>query len=384
MKPAISPFSIKYLLRNFWFRTINISVFLLLASYYVVFLHRKDLVLFPGNPDFSVSFFTDSSFNGNSTVLNSHTLDSLIYFEFILGDSIEFSYAGFDVLYSGAHLDVSGYNEFFIEDSSGTPIHMWLFANMKDKNIRDTSIYNGLRRTSTDFELEDRKEKQYFPFREFSSPFWWYDEVNQFKKDFGDPEWERFKSLTINNGLNIDKGKKYSFSVFKIGLTRDNTPAFLAMLGIQLFSLAGSVFLPLFVREKKRPVEKVNENKDQVEIVYRPVETSENEHRNTNDFLSYIHQNFSDSELTLQKIAKETGISPRTISDYIAEKFNCNLKTYINQIRINEAKRLLRKSDLNINQIAYQVGFNSPANFNRVFKKITNMSPTEYLQGDEM
>lgn len=351
---------------------INISIFLLLMTFYFVFLKKEDLVLFPGNQDVEISFFTDKKDNGNSKVLDSKVSDSLVYFEFILGDSIEFSYAGLDVLYSDALLDVSGYNEFFIDYSSGTPFHMWLFANMKDKNIIDTSIYDGLRRASTDFEIESKKERVYFPLEEFSSPFWWYDMVNQLKKDFDDLEWNRLKSLTVTNGLNIDKGKKYAFVIHKIGVTRNSTKDLLLLLGLQVFSLIVSILL-LFVKTKS------SGKKEKVEIHYRPVVT-EDSMGLTSDFLSYIHTNFSDPDLSLSKIAKETGISPRTISDAVGEKFNCNLKSYINQIRINEAKRLLKHSSLNINQIAYQVGFNSPANFNRVFKKITNMSPTEYIQ----
>ena len=54
-----------------------------------------------------------------------------------------------------------------------------------------------------------------------------------------------------------------------------------------------------------------------------------------------------------------------------------HVKTYINNIRIEEAQRLLANTKLNISEIAYTVGFNSPSTFNKVFKKTTGMTPSE-------
>jgi AraC-like DNA-binding protein len=47
-------------------------------------------------------------------------------------------------------------------------------------------------------------------------------------------------------------------------------------------------------------------------------------------------------------------------------------------VRIEKAKNLLLNPNLRISEIAYEVGFQSLTHFNRVFRKITGQSPTDY------
>ena len=120
-------------------------------------------------------------------------------------------------------------------------------------------------------------------------------------------------------------------------------------------------------------------NKKEITITYKPVEVDDKPN-NTTGFFDYINQNFQNPELSLEEISIKTGISQRRISEGISAQFNCNVKTYINNIRIKEAQRLLKKSNLSISEIAYKVGFSSPNHFNRVFKAITGENPTEFSQ----
>ena len=51
---------------------------------------------------------------------------------------------------------------------------------------------------------------------------------------------------------------------------------------------------------------------------------------------------------------------------------------FINIQRLNQATQLLNKTDANISEIAYQVGFNDPSYFNKCFKKQFGCTPKEY------
>ncbi|MCK7554673.1 AraC family transcriptional regulator [Chitinophaga sedimenti] len=54
---------------------------------------------------------------------------------------------------------------------------------------------------------------------------------------------------------------------------------------------------------------------------------------------------------------------------------------FLNEIRINEAcKKIISGEFSSISSIAYNSGFNSAINFNRVFKKTTGISPSEYIR----
>jgi len=58
--------------------------------------------------------------------------------------------------------------------------------------------------------------------------------------------------------------------------------------------------------------------------------------------------------------------------------FNKSFSELANEYRLREAQELLTTTDLSITDIAYSVGFSSITSFNRVFKEITEQSPTEF------
>src|SRR5690606_3886061 len=87
------------------------------------------------------------------------------------------------------------------------------------------------------------------------------------------------------------------------------------------------------------------------------------------------------SALTLEKLAAQLQMPPRTLSSIINRQFECNFFEFINSYRIEEAKRLLAAPEYaskNMLEVMYDVGFNSKATFNTLFKKKVGMTPSEY------
>src|SRR5690606_35124986 len=87
------------------------------------------------------------------------------------------------------------------------------------------------------------------------------------------------------------------------------------------------------------------------------------------------------SALTLEKLAGQLQVPARTLSNIINRQFECNFFEFINSYRIEEAKRLLADSKYaakNMLEVMYDVGFNSKATFNTLFKKKVGMTPSEY------
>ncbi len=90
---------------------------------------------------------------------------------------------------------------------------------------------------------------------------------------------------------------------------------------------------------------------------------------------------FLDPTLTPGSLAGQLGVSVRVLSAMINQQYHCNFFMYINRFRIEEAKRLLihtEDSTKSVLDIMYQVGFNSKATFNAMFKKLEGMTPREY------
>lgn len=88
-------------------------------------------------------------------------------------------------------------------------------------------------------------------------------------------------------------------------------------------------------------------------------------------------------QLTLDRFAESLEIPPRQVSAVINHYFQQNFQEYINQYRIEQAKRSLSQptaSDLTILEVAHRSGFNSKATFNRIFKSQVSMTPSAYRQ----
>lgn len=85
-------------------------------------------------------------------------------------------------------------------------------------------------------------------------------------------------------------------------------------------------------------------------------------------------------KLSLNEVAGVFGLSPNYLS--ILFKKNCSMgfSEYIAQAKINRAKALLLEQDMKIYEAADQLGFESAFYFSKVFKKVTGLSPREFIQ----
>lgn len=87
--------------------------------------------------------------------------------------------------------------------------------------------------------------------------------------------------------------------------------------------------------------------------------------------------------LSINDLAEKLSISSRHLSQVINESLGKNFFDFINGYRIEEAKKLLNDSSdtkINILELLFDVGFNTKSVFNRVFKKQTGVTPTEYMK----
>ncbi|WP_167859283.1 helix-turn-helix domain-containing protein [Paenibacillus cymbidii] len=97
--------------------------------------------------------------------------------------------------------------------------------------------------------------------------------------------------------------------------------------------------------------------------------------------IHYIEENFA-TDLYLEKIAMEVGISSKYVSRMFKEKTGVNLTDYISMYRMTKAKELLVQTNLSINEIAERVGIFSRATFLRIFKKFEGVSPNEFRKSN--
>jgi len=82
--------------------------------------------------------------------------------------------------------------------------------------------------------------------------------------------------------------------------------------------------------------------------------------------------------LSLRRVAKTVNIHPNYLSEKFKHVTGINFVEYVSRTRFQRAHDLLQNSDLPVTEIAFAAGFQSLSQFNRVFKKLSGKSPTEF------
>jgi AraC-like DNA-binding protein len=85
-----------------------------------------------------------------------------------------------------------------------------------------------------------------------------------------------------------------------------------------------------------------------------------------------------------EELASMLKVSEQILSRVLNQQIGKNFNEFINEFRLEEAKSRLVNESGPINIVAYGVGFNSIASFNRVFKQSLGMSPTQYRQQNSL
>ncbi len=97
--------------------------------------------------------------------------------------------------------------------------------------------------------------------------------------------------------------------------------------------------------------------------------------------VQYCSQNFT-KELSLSVLEEELHLSKYYISHLFGDKLGIRFNDYINSLRICEACRLLRMSDMSITEISDSSGFGTLRTFNRAFIKQMGVSPSDYRKNN--
>ena len=93
--------------------------------------------------------------------------------------------------------------------------------------------------------------------------------------------------------------------------------------------------------------------------------------------VKYVQSNYTE-DITLTEAAEAASLSTHYFSRIFKKEMGCTFKSYLTQLRIEEAKRRLNKKNVNIAIIAKEIGYNDPSYFSKVFKKYEGVSPSEY------
>ncbi|MGI8637362.1 MAG: helix-turn-helix domain-containing protein, partial [Segetibacter sp.] len=91
----------------------------------------------------------------------------------------------------------------------------------------------------------------------------------------------------------------------------------------------------------------------------------------------YIMHNFH-RDISLCEIASVANMAITTFCNFFKSHYRVTFVEYLNLVKIGHACKLLSQNELNIVEVAYESGYNNLANFNKQFKNLKQMTPSEY------
>lgn len=100
------------------------------------------------------------------------------------------------------------------------------------------------------------------------------------------------------------------------------------------------------------------------------------------DVFEYVKTNFQ-QDISLDEISKIANLTPTSFCRMFKSKTKKNFVEYLNEIRVSNACKYLIETDMGMSEIAYECGYKTASNFNKLFKKLTGTTPKEYRKKAE-
>lgn len=107
------------------------------------------------------------------------------------------------------------------------------------------------------------------------------------------------------------------------------------------------------------------------------IDTSKKGYDKIHKITDYINENYAEN-ITLESLSRDFYINPSYLCRLFKEVTNLTIFEYLNQIRVKNAELFLTSTDKSIMEISQLLGFSSQTYFNRVFKSIMMLTPSEY------
>ena len=123
----------------------------------------------------------------------------------------------------------------------------------------------------------------------------------------------------------------------------------------------------------------IDSNARRIDQYIRDIEVKGNDELLMERIMKCINDNISNSDLDVSLICTEAGISRSHLHRKMKEMTGLTVHDLIQNIRMEQAARLLTEQKINITQVAYAVGYSGQPAFSAAFRKHFGVSPTEYI-----
>lgn len=310
-------------------------------------------------------------------ISNSHValLEHGIRLQYALGPMNRYPWAGINLRFADSSqppLDLTAWSALEVRTSATNraPLRIQLLSDDRPQpsGPRDSThlLYHIV-------EYTPLEEPHAFPWADFQIPSWWRDQNQR-----GDLQridlLDRLRSIEFHNGFTSSGPDSSSIDILELNLVGPNR--FLRGLGI-LLGLAGGFVLLIGMLPTHSGTTQGGRAPIQPSASGSIV-LDDPRSRQRESVLNALKERFPDPELSLESFASSQGMSPRLVATLLKEATTLHFKGILNELRLNEAARLLKENRANISEIAFAVGFQNASHFGRAFRERFGCSPSEF------
>lgn len=117
----------------------------------------------------------------------------------------------------------------------------------------------------------------------------------------------------------------------------------------------------------------------QIKVLAPEVKVESDDEKLLTTVTLYLEENLTNPDLSVEELSRHVGMSRSSLYNKILEITGQTPVEFIRSYKLDKAAVLLEKSDMNIAQVAYSVGFSTPNYFAKSFKTKFNMLPSEFI-----
>ena len=122
------------------------------------------------------------------------------------------------------------------------------------------------------------------------------------------------------------------------------------------------------------------ERNDQLEDKVDNIDIKSPDEKLLERVMNTINKHIADSDLNVEMIAEEVGISRVHLHRKMKELTGQTPHDFIRNIRLKRAANLLVNQGMNVTEVMYACGFSNTASFSTLFKKFYGLSPRDYMK----
>lgn len=225
------------------------------------------------------------------------------------------------------------------------------------------------------------------PVTEFVTPAWWHVVSGLRQSQVGPERRTRILRIVFQAGEGTPPRRQYDLRIRAIVVRSRNLWILWGLVGLSVFG--GGLHAGLIlVRSRGRLATIAPEGLPSVAaptlggtIPFQPVEATSYADRERDSIIECIARDYPDAELTLERVARSTGVPLDRVTSHIKVASGLMFKAYLNRVRGEAARKLLLETDLPVAEVAQRVGYGSVPHFNRVFRELYETTPTALREG---